>query len=150
MKKMKRSLITGSMILAVVMVGFTSCEKSNEIVSDGIEGVYKGTLTIPNSLKSSALDGLENDHGTAEVKMMGDNQIEVHCFGEVLDTTFMLDYYEHNDSVMVCLTGSDFSNMYGYGLGEGHMSGGMMNMIQVMSTLEASIWMILPLHTLSG
>ena len=107
-------------------------------------------VLFSNSLKSSALDGLENDHGTAEVKMMGDNQIEVHCFGEVLDTTFMLDYYEHNDSVMVCLTGSDFSNMYGHGLGEGHMSGGMMNMIQVMSTLEASIWMILPLHTLSG
>lgn len=126
MKKMKKSTIAGSMMLAVAMVGFTSCEKSDEIVSDGIEGVYTGTFSISNSLKSSALDGLENDLGTAEVNMMGDNRIEVHCFGEALDTTFMLDYYEHNDSVMVCLTGSDFSNMYGHGLGEGHMSGGMM------------------------
>lgn len=46
----------------------------------------------------------------------------MHCFGETLDTTFMLDYYENNDSVMVCLTGNDFTTMYGHRLGEGHHS----------------------------
>ena len=78
-------------ILAVVTLGFTSCEKSDD-------------LNV--------------------------NEIEVHCFGKEIDTTFMLDYYEHNDSVMVCLTGSDFEFMYGHMLGEGHMGGGMMNDIQ--------------------
>ena len=126
MKKMKKSVIAGSLMLAVILVGFTSCEKSDDIGTDEIEGVYTGTFSISSSLKSSPLDGMDKDHGTAEVNMMGENQIEVHCFGEVMDTTFVLDYYEHNDSVMVCLTGNDFSNMYGHGLGEGHMSGGMM------------------------
>ena len=81
-------------------------------------------------LFTASLDGGVGDHGSAEINMMGDNQIEVHCFGENIDTTFMLDYYEHSDSVMVCLTGDDFENMYGHMLGSGHMDGGMMNDIQ--------------------
>lgn len=37
------------------------------------------------------------DHGTATVTMMGENQIQVHCFGDPIDTTFVLDYYENNE-----------------------------------------------------
>jgi hypothetical protein len=40
-----------------------------------------------------------------------------------MDTTFMLNYYENHDSVMVCMTDSDFEHEYGHMMGAGHMSG---------------------------
>lgn len=126
MKKKKRSMIMAGLALAVVLMGFTSCEKSDDLAIDEIEGTYKGAFSVSSLLKSAPSGGLDEDHGTAEISMMGDNQIEVHCFGEEIDTTFMLDYYEYNDSVMVCLTGGEFENMYGHMLGDGHASGGMM------------------------
>lgn len=60
-----------------------------------------------------------------KVSLKGD-QIEVHCYSSDFDTVFMLHYYQHHDSIMVCLTGKVFENMYGHMLGDGHMSGGMM------------------------
>lgn len=126
MNKMKKSMIVAGIMLAVVLMGFTSCEKSENLSNNGIEGEYIGAFSVSNLLKSAPLNGVNEAHGTAEVSMTGDGQIEVHCFGEEIDSTFMLDYYEHNDSIMVCLTGDDFENMYGHMLGGGHMSGGMM------------------------
>ena len=120
-------MISAGLILAVVLMGFTSCEKSEDLLSvNGIEGEYIGSFSVSSSLKSAQADRGDEDHGTADIIMMGDNQIQVHCYGDAIDTTFMLDYYEHNDSVMVCLTGDEFDNMYGHMLGENHMSGGMM------------------------
>jgi hypothetical protein len=126
MKKMKKSMIAVGLILAVVLTGITSCEKSGDLGSNKIEGVYVGAFSISSSLKSAALEDLKADHGTSVVTLMGDHQIEVHCFGEEIDSTLILDYYEQNDSIMVCLTGDDFTHMYGHMLGQGHMSGGMM------------------------
>ncbi|TFH26977.1 MAG: hypothetical protein E4H10_05355 [Bacteroidia bacterium] len=126
MRKMRKSMIATGLALAVALTGFTSCEKTGDKTSNGIEGVYIGTFSISNSLKSAPLEDMRVDHGTSVVTLMGDHQIEVHCFGEDIDSTLMLDYYEHNDSIMVCLTGDDFTNIYGHMLGEGHMSGGMM------------------------
>jgi len=123
---MKKRMIVVGAILAVVVMGFTSCEKAENLNENDIEGVYDGTFSVSSSLKAASLDGSEGDHGSAVVSRMGNNQIEVHCFGEEIDTTFMLDYYEHNDSVMVCLTGDNFEHMYGHMLGEGHMGGGLM------------------------
>ena len=121
---MKRRVILAGAILAVAVIGFTSCEKAEDLNVNDIEGVYVGTFSVSSSLKAAAIDGGEGNHGTAVVSMMGNNQIEVHCFGEEIDTTFMLDYYKHEDSIMVCLTGDDFENMYG------HMGGGMMGDVQ--------------------
>ena len=62
---------------------------------------------------------------------MGDGQIEVHCFGEEMDTTFILNGYKHDNMLMVCLDGEAFEGMYGHMMGGGHMnnnhSGGMMD-----------------------
>lgn len=124
---MKKNVFAAGLALAALLMGFTSCEKSDEPGSMDIEGEYIGSFSISNSLKSSQAVGVENDHGTAVVSKVGVNQIEVHCFGNQIDTTFMLDYYEHNDSVMVCLTGLDFEHHYGHMLGQGHMGGGMMS-----------------------
>jgi hypothetical protein len=126
MNMMKKGIVVTGAILAITLFGLESCEKSDDLNVKDIEGVYEGTFSVSSSLKVASLDGGEGDHGLADIKMMGDNQIEVHCFGEEIDTTFMLDYYEHNDSVMVCLTEGDFEHMYGHMLGEGHM-GGMMS-----------------------
>jgi hypothetical protein len=123
---MKKRMIVVGALLAVVVIGFTSCEKAEDLNVNDIEGVYDGTFSVSGSLKAASFDGSEGDHGSAVVSRMGNNQIEVHCFGEEIDTTFMLDYYEHNDSVMVCLTGDDFQEVYGHMLGEGHMGGGHM------------------------
>jgi hypothetical protein len=114
-------------ILVVTALGIlVSCENSNDPVNENIEGIYSGSFTTSASLKSVIVEGPVMGEGTAEVTMMEDHQIQVHCFGEEIDTTFMLDYFEHNDSVMVCLTGVDFEGMYGHMLGDGHMGGGMM------------------------
>jgi len=126
MKKTNKSLIAVGLMLTAVSMGITSCEKSADVASTEIEGEYIGSFSISVSLKSTPTAGPEQDHGTAVVSSLGDHQIEVHCFGEEFDSTLILDYYMHNDSVMVCLTGNDFTHMYGHSLGQGHMSGGMM------------------------
>ena len=92
----------------------------------GIEGRYVGTFSKSTSLKSKLLDGNGDHDGIADITMSSENQIQVHCYGNEIDTTIMLDFFEHNDSVMVCLSGDDFENDYGHMSGEGHMSGGMM------------------------
>ena len=112
--------------MAVVLIGFTACEKTENLDVNDIEGVYEGTFSVSSSLKSALFESSEGNYGSAEVSLLSNNQIQIHCLGVDIDTTFMLDYYEHNDSVMVCLTGEDFENMYGHMLGEGHMMGGMM------------------------
>ena len=125
---MKKRVILAGAILAVAVIGLTSCEKAEDLNVNDIEGVYEGTFSASNSLKAAAPD--VDHHGTAEISLMNDSLMEVHCFGVDIDTTFMLGYYEHNDSIMVCLTGDDFEHKYGHMLGEGHMGGGMMGDIQ--------------------
>ena len=123
---MKQNRILFGLILSTVLLGLISCEKeSNQSISDS-EGIYAGLFSKSTSLKSDLPDGNGEHDGIAEVTMMGENQIQVHCYGDEIDTTFILDYYEHNDSVMVCLTGDDFESTYGHMLGKSHMSGGMM------------------------
>jgi len=123
---MKKNRILFGLILSAILLGLASCEnKSSQSIND-IEGRYVGSFSKSTSLKSTLIYSSGEHDGIAEVTMMGEKQIQVHCYGNEIDTTFMLDYFEHNDSVMVCLTGHDFENTYGHMSGEGHMSGGMM------------------------
>jgi len=110
--------------LIMVMFVFTACNKSDEISANTIEGTYWGTLALSSGQKSTSVQSEVS--ATVVVTIKGDALIEVHCFGSEIDTTFMLNYYENSDSIMVCLTGSDFQNTYGHMLGQGHMMGGMM------------------------
>ena len=123
---MRNSMIAAALALTVALTGFTSCEKTGDNTGSGIEGVYIGTFSISSSLKSASPESLGAHHGTAVVTKTDEHQLELHCFGEEIDSTLMLDYYEHNDSIMVCLTGEEFTHMYGHALGQGHMAGGMM------------------------
>jgi hypothetical protein len=120
-----RNFIIGTLMITASLA-LISCNKSSDPENVNIAGIYNGSFTTSPSLKSAIVGGESMSEGVAEVTMNDDHQIQVHCFGEEIDTTFMLDYYAHNDSIMVCLTGEDFEGMYGHMLGDGHMSGGMM------------------------
>ncbi len=120
------------MMSVAALIGLSSCEKSDDLSDSTFEGTYRGSLTYESSLKSSSVASNGISEATAEISDLGDGQIEVHCFGEEMDTTFILNGYEHDNMLMVCLDGEAFEGMYGHMMGGGHMnnsqnhSGGMM------------------------
>ena len=118
----KKNIFIG---LVVIAFAFTACEKLGDFDGKDIEGTYIGTLSLESSLKS-VLDEGHGDSAITNITDMGDGMIEVHCYGAEFDTTLLLNYYDHNDSVMVCNTGAEFEYMYGHSLGQGHMGGGLM------------------------
>ena len=106
-----------------------ACEPSSDSLnlSDDIAGTYKGSLTsITKVLSNEQL----SDDAFVEIRRMTNDLIEVHMYHEDLDSLFMLNYYDHLDSTMVCLTGNDFEFMYGHMLGQGHTGGNMMGHMQ--------------------
>ncbi len=113
------------LITAITIFVLAACKKTENDSVVSVNGTYSGTL---NRLSSVGLPlELSGDRtATAVVTGKENNQLEVHCLGDELDTTFMLNSYQYHDSLMVCLTGNDFNDMYGHMLGQGHMSGGMM------------------------
>ncbi len=124
MKRLTKILITG--VLTVLTVA--ACERSDDTPDDvgaEIQGTYTGIISRIES------NGVSSDSftGTTTVTLVGDREIEVHCYGSDLDTTLVLNYYEHLESVNVCLTGDAFENMYGHMLGAGHMGGMMGDML---------------------
>ncbi len=120
--KTKRKLF---FTIAIVVLGFTACNKTDEPIDNSIEGTYVGTLTT-YGLKSGSGVMSGSSNATADVTKIKDGEIEVHCYSDDIDTTFMLNYFENHDSVMVCLNGEDFEHMYGHMYGQGHMGDGMM------------------------
>ncbi len=123
MKKVRLFLVMSILTLVV----FSSCEKTElQLDTQAILGTYKGTITPEPGLKSTT-DG--SFDGTMDVSDAGNGQIEVHCYGGDIDTTFMLDYYPDGDSTKVCLTGDAFEEMYGHmkeNMNSGNMMGGNM------------------------
>ena len=118
MKKLQRI----GMMVVLVSLMMTACKNSEDVSVATIDGTYLGTLS---TVQKSALVQA-NGSATAVVKKVGTDLVEVHCFGNEIDTTFMLNYYENHDSMMVCMTGSNFEHAYGHMMGHGHMAGGMM------------------------
>ena len=114
-----------SMIAALTFFVLAACNRTEDTSTKSIEGTYIGSLTTDGSKRVSVVVS-GNESATAEVTKTDDGLVKVHCFGDELDTTFLLNYYENYDSVMVCLTGDDFNLMYGHMKGQGHMTGGMM------------------------
>jgi len=118
-----KHLVKLSGIAVVLLVLFTACQKK-ETNETTVEGVYKGTLT---GLQTKSTEGAaETNTATTEINITGENAIQVHCYSENFDTTFVMNYYMDIHSTYVCNTGDDFEKIYGHMLGEGHM-GGMMN-----------------------
>jgi hypothetical protein len=113
-----------SLFLIAIAIFLFSCEKSDDLINNDVTGTYAGTLTSSLTSRSSNTESIQP--ATLIVSSFAD-QIQVHCFAENFDTTVILDIYAHNDSVMVCLTGEEFENMYGHMLGPGNMTGHMQN-----------------------
>nr|WP_321453112.1 hypothetical protein [uncultured Carboxylicivirga sp.] len=111
----KKKVIMG---LALIALAFSACEKEtsnpdNDYLSK-IEGTYSGEFSNQSDLKSGNL-------GTADVTIVTD-QLQIHCYGEVMDTTFIMDAFENGDSIMICDTGEAFEHEYGHmGNGGNHM-----------------------------
>ena len=122
MKKVRLVLVMASVALFL----FSACEKSIDISKKSIEGTYVGTLTTANNLKSTTTIKGDSSDATMDVVDTGNGQIQLHCVGGDLDTTFMLNYYENGDSMMVCLSGDAFEEMYGHMMGQDSMSNDMM------------------------
>ena len=125
MKKIRLITILTVMITLI----FVACEDSESLPDETIAGTYVGAITNTDGTKSKEYLKTENE-AIAEITMIENNTIQVHLYDVKLDTTFMLNYYEDMDSVMVCYTGDDFENMYGHMLGQGHSDGGMMGDLQ--------------------
>jgi len=124
MKKIKLIITT-----ALSVVVLAACEKSDNVSVPEIEGTYVGTLTGFENAKGNT--GVNtNEAAIAEIRKTGNELIEVHLYSDGMDTTFVLNHYENNNSVLVCLNGDDFENMYGHMLGQGHGNGGMMGDMQ--------------------
>ena len=111
-------------ISITIVILLFSCEKGDDLNNYDVTGTYSGTLTSDLSSKSSNAESI--NPATVVVSNFG-NQIQVRCFAEDFDTSVILDIYNHNDDVMVCLTGEEFENMYGHMLGQGNMNNHMQN-----------------------
>ena len=89
-----------------------SCEKGKDIKPvdpsiTEITGTYNGEffpVTSPDSVTS----------GQAIVTSADNSQLTIQCISEDMDTTFIVDAFDDGDSVMVCYTGQDFTDMYGH------------------------------------
>lgn len=122
MKTQKGNLIA-KILLLMMTVGFVACDKTEGLMAPDVGGIYEGVLT--DNLGSKSLNALNSKRAMAYVDVIG-NEIRFHCVSEDFDETVMLNYYRHNDQLMVCLTGDAFEQTYGHRLGSGNMNGGRM------------------------
>lgn len=113
---MKKNVVFMLSISLISLLALSSCSKdslnlnSREYLNN-VSGTYKGFLVSTDN----TYNGLS---GTAEISVTPENQLMIHCYSELLDTTFVMDAFENGDSIMVCETGDEFYNEYG------HMSDG--------------------------
>ncbi|NOY51041.1 MAG: hypothetical protein GXO88_10840 [Chlorobi bacterium] len=111
---MKYLLILGT---AVALLLTSACKKDSypsaaDFIGD-ITGTYEG-----NFVKNGIID---QDSAIAEVIQVDGGQVQIHCYNGNYDTTFNMDVYYNNDSIMVCATGDTFEGMYGHMKGDSHM-----------------------------
>jgi maltose-binding protein MalE len=129
MKKFKSLMALTSLIFIIVLTACNEDETTDDrSYLNDIEGTYTGTLSIDNMKTSYS--------ATANVIITENDQLQIHCYSELLDTTMIMDAYEHNDSVMICATGEAFYHQYGH-MGNGHhMMDMRMNQSEWMHHLE--------------
>jgi len=124
MKKIRLFTISTSLLIVVL----AACEKSELISDKVIEGNYVGIISTIDEIDGTIINTEEG--ATADITKIGNQTIQIHFNSAATDTTFVLNYYEDIDSVLVCFTGDAFENMYGHMLGQGHSNGGMMSDMQ--------------------
>lgn len=118
---MKTSKILLIIALAIFSITLISCNKDDNQVdtnlTNGLIGTYNGTLTT-NGLKGAS-------PATADITAINNYTIQVHCYGDDIDTTIMLEIYEDGNIMRVCFADDDFYTEYGHHQSENHhMMGG--------------------------
>jgi hypothetical protein len=103
-----------------MILSISGCDKNEEIELGSIDGTYNGSIREESSTNLSSKASY--DFIVGEITTMG-NQLEFNCYGEDIDITMMLEYFEHYENIMVCLTGNDYSYLYGHRHGAGMFSG---------------------------
>jgi hypothetical protein len=106
----------------VVTFVFGACHKDKSTANQSVDGTYIGSFITTSTLKSATIAN-GNMMDTAIVKLISNGQVNVHCFGDGMDSTFILNTFHNGDSLMVCLTGSSFEHEYGHMMGQGSMMG---------------------------
>jgi len=117
--KRSRILVVGGMI--IISVFMLSCQKEDGTnlvlnLTESVIGSYKGTITDSGSGNVYV--------ATADVIKSDNSIVEVHCYSDVLDSTFVMEVFENGDTIMVCSVGGDFAKLYGHSrMNEHHMMG---------------------------
>ena len=112
------------LLLVIMILSISGCDKNEEPELDSIDGIYTGSIREESATNLNSKAPYSFIVG--EITTMG-NQLEFHCYGEGIDITMMLEYFEHHENTMVCLTGNDYSDLYGHRHGAGMVSGMGMN-----------------------
>lgn len=117
MNKQHLILITGILVIPML---FTACDKDENNdnnpqtdLSQTVTGSYKGSIT-------SSDDPTASQDAVIVVTTSNGNTVELNMTSDMIDTTFMMNLYEHNDSVMLCFTQDRFYQEYGHHLDEDH------------------------------
>lgn len=130
----KTILFTITIVMAVALASCSKTPTPQQKLSkaQSVSGTYRGNLA-GTTYKSSNSNG--NSSGVADVSPVNDSTVSIHCYDDStgFDTTFMMGLYQNgSDSLMLCSTGEDFYNQYGFSMdsmmssmmGDGSMMGG--------------------------
>ena len=105
---MKKTKIASILLLSLIFI-VSSCTKdkySSIDLTQNILGTYTGTI---NNTKSGIVSDVNVD-----VTKVNDYTVNLDCFGDDIDTSFMLEIYSNGDSLMTCYSGETFKNEYGH------------------------------------
>jgi hypothetical protein len=113
---MKSLKILSIVVFALFSITILSCNKNDNQVdpnlTSGLTGTYTGTLTT---------DGLKGTGpATADITAINNYTVRIHCYGDDIDTTIMLELYEDGNMMRVCFTDDDFYNEYGHRQSDDH------------------------------
>jgi len=116
---MKKSELLTLMVVASILLMVSSCKKTDDYTKaldrlNDITGNYEGSFSTDNFK-------VGGDTAYAEIRHVNGTKLEIHCYGDILDTTFIMEMYANHDSIMLCATGDDFESLYGHQQGEHHM-----------------------------
>ncbi len=93
----------------LILLLTNACNETNDSVSTDLSGTYVGTLD-KEKLSKSSFD-LSQVKYFMEIKHEEDF-LKAHCFGPDLNTTFILEYHQHRETYMICLSGEDYQHLY--------------------------------------
>lgn len=111
----KTILFTIAIVLAVALASCSKTPQRKLSKAQSVSGTYRGFLT--STYKSSATN--DKSSGVADVSPVNDSTVSIHCYDDStgFDTTFMMGLYENgSDSLMLCSTGQEFYNQYGFSM----------------------------------